>query len=363
MSAQYFIGMMSGTSMDAIDAAVFAFSAHQKIEMLATHSTPIPPSLKKELVSLCSPGENAIFRMGTADRWLGECFANCAKTVLKKNGIPLGKIAAIGTHGQTIRHMPSGDFPFTVQIGDPNTIATLTGITTIADFRRRDMALGGQGAPLAPSFHNFLFRDNKKNRVIVNIGGIANITFLPCDTNKKVTGFDTGPGNTLMDAWCAKHLNQDFDQGGAWAASGEVDNALLQHLLNDAYFKKAHPKSTGREYFNLDWLQSHLPINNKPADIQATLLELTAQSISQTIHDQTDIFICGGGAQNTSLLKRLTELNKGAVTSTEALGLHPQWVEAATFAWLAKQTLANKPGNLPSVTGAQKPCVLGAIYR
>ena len=364
MKQQYYIGLMSGTSMDGIDSAVVAFDSNDAFTMVATHCEPMPTALKESLLALCTPGDNAIVRMGETDKKLGACFANSVNTLLKKNGLQPEEIIAIGSHGQNIRHAPNADFPFTLQIGDPNVIAARTGITTVADFRRRDIALGGQGAPLAPGFHQFLFYNAQHDRCIVNIGGIANITLLSKDRRQAVIGYDTGPGNTLMDVWCQQHRQQMFDNHGDWASSGKIQHDLLRKLLADPYFAQASPKSTGREYFNLAWLQHYLKEFDIAAnDVQATLLELTAQSIIQAIDDRnSELFVCGGGAKNLQLINRLKEIHHATVQSTSVIGLDPQWVEAATFAWLAKQTIENKPGNLPSVTGARTRCVLGGIY-
>jgi anhydro-N-acetylmuramic acid kinase len=287
--------------------------------------------------------------------------------LLAEAGCQPAEIIAIGSHGQTIRHIPEGEYRTSFQIGDPNLIAELTGITTVADFRRRDMAAGGQGAPLVPAFHNQVFRASGINRVILNIGGIANITILPGDEEDPVSGFDTGPGNGLMDAWIFKHQGKQFDLNGEWAASGRVRPDLMDQMLADPYFSQAAPKSTGKEYFHLDWLKKHLPKKAKAEDIQASLCELTAMTISQAIQQTApatdEIYVCGGGAHNPHLIQRLNELHKPVnVTSTSELGLSPDWVEATCFAWLAKQTLHQQAANLPSVTGARHNVVLGGIY-
>jgi len=284
--------------------------------------------------------------------------------------VSAAQIIAIGSHGQTIRHRPPGspEGTFTLQIGDPNLIAELTGINTVADFRRRDMAAGGQGAPLVPAFHRAIFHSPNKNRVIVNIGGMANITWLPAQG--PVIGFDTGPGNVLMDTWIAEHLGKSYDQDGAWATSGQVCTTLLAELLAEPYFKMLAPKSTGRENFNRSWLEDHLRrLVSTPAlgDIQATLLELSAITIADSIKglDQIpkEVFVCGGGAYNTALMQRLARLMpQDSVASTAALGVDPQWIEAMAFAWLAQQTLNHRPGNLREVTGATREVILGGVY-
>lgn len=361
MNSEVYIGLMSGTSMDAIDVAVVDFSK-QPLELLATHSEPILPSLKERLIALCMPGDNGVFRLGGTDVELGHALAQAALNGLRKTNIKASDVIAIGSHGQTVRHMPNSEFPFTLQIGDPNIIALRTGITTVADFRRRDVAAGGQGAPLAPAFHRYLFADEAKKRIILNIGGIANITVL---NGGDVIGFDTGPGNTLLDAWCIKYRNRDFDQNGEWARSGKINEELLTKLLRDDYFKKTPPKSTGREYFNLPWLNTFLNAE-KPEDVQATLTALTAQSIADAITpyaSDAELIVCGGGVHNTFLMEQLRQRCKNiVVNSTEALGVDPDWIEAMAFAWLAKQTLENQPGNIPSVTGAEVQTTLGGIY-
>lgn len=374
---ELYIGLMSGTSMDAVDAALVDFNA-AKPELIATHSQSIPAALKKALLDLCKPGHDEINRMGQLDIEVGLLFAETANQLLLKNSLSNSEIKAIGSHGQTIRHQPTGNHPFTLQIGDPNIIAEKTGITTLADFRRRDMAAGGQGAPLTPGFHNEIFRTASEDRIILNLGGIANITWLPANSNLPVIGFDTGPGNTLLDAWISKHLNKNHDEKGAWAASGKIDVKLLDAMLADDYFKLSHPKSTGREYFNLQWLEkillgNHLQntgdtkSNGRIAEnIQATLCELTVLSIAITIDKlikPCKILVCGGGIKNHYLIERL-KINCpwSSIHSTDEYGVPPQWLEAMAWAWLAKQTLNKKPGNLPTVTGASKKVILGAVY-
>ncbi|MCB1827823.1 MAG: anhydro-N-acetylmuramic acid kinase, partial [Coxiellaceae bacterium] len=356
---------MSGTSLDAVDAALMDFSDDTPT-LIATHQHEIPNTLRDAIVELCAPGENAIQRMGETDNKLGHLFSDSVLSLLEKAKYNASDIAAIGSHGQTIRHIPNSETPFTLQIGDPNIIAATTNITTVADFRRRDMALGGQAAPLAPAFHDYLFRNRQTDTAVLNIGGIANITLLPEDAHQKIIGFDTGPGNTLLDAWCLKQTGKPFDHNGEWALSGNCNHELLQQLFADPYFKKAAPKSTGREYFHLDWLAKHLTPTTKAEDVQATLLELTAKSIADALASQTlkteCLYLCGGGAQNNALIERLKNLTQINITTTETVGIHPDWIEAAAFAWLARQTLSNKPGNIPSVTGASKASVLGAIY-
>jgi len=373
MSSDYFIGLMSGTSLDAIDAVLVNFSSGTAT-ITETLSHPIPESLHSDLLALCQPGDNEIERMGHTDTQLGILFAEAVKQLLNKANIAATEVNAIGSHGQTIRHAPeggpNGGSPFTLQIGDANQIAEHTGITTVADFRRRDMAAGGQGAPLVPAFHAASFQSSDYARVILNIGGIANITILPSDPDSVISGFDTGPGNGLMDAWIQKNKQQHFDQDGQWASSGNVNEKLLKHLLSNDYFSKSPPKSTGRELFNLGWLEQQLSsVDEKISveDVQATLCELSTISITDAIKQhspETDEVIgCGGGTHNSFLMKRLSErLKPIEVKTTDELGLPAGWVEATAFAWLAKETLAHRAGNMPGVTGASHPVVLGGIY-
>lgn len=304
--------------------------------------------------------------MAEADSELGFLFAQACLSLLKNANLPASAVRAIGSHGQTIQHQPNAKIPYTLQIGDPNIIAAKTGITTVADFRRRDIALGGQGAPLTPAFHHYVFADLHENNWVINIGGIANVSFLPANQDLPILGFDIGPGNTLLDSWCYKHRQQSYDANGLWAASGKIIPALLEKLLQDSYFHQSFPKSTGRDYFNLSWLNHFLEDAFAPQDVQATLLELTARTIFNAINSfnlKGSIWICGGGAENNTLLARLSDLCRGfKVATTEGKGLHPKWVEATAFAWLARQTLLGKPGNLPSVTGAHRLSVTGAIY-
>lgn len=360
-----FIGLMSGTSVDGIDAALVDFSDDQA-KVIATHYAPYSPELREKILALCQKGENEIQRMGELDVVLGKAFAQATNHLLSTQSIKASDIQAIGSHGQTIRHHPQS---FTLQIGDPNIIAAETGITTVADFRRKDIAFGGHGAPLVPAFHRHIFSDTTKNRVIVNIGGIANITLLSAKKPENIIGFDTGPGNVLMDAWIKLHKNELHDKNGAWAATGKIQKELLQQLLSDNYFQLPAPKSTGREHFNLPWLEqqlSHYP-NEEAANIQATLAEFTAQTIFNDIQkliSNGEILVCGGGTHNAFLMSRLTEISKPhfTVASTQKYGVNPDWVEALAFAWLARQTLQQQPGNLPSVTGAKKLAVLGGVY-
>lgn len=365
---QLYIGLMSGTSADAIDAILVDLQSTP--QLLAQHTLPLPSQIRQKIHALSIPGDNEIDRMGLLDADLGKLFAQATQEVITKAGISAAQVTAIGSHGQTIRHRPPGSLGgiFTTQIADPNLIAELTGITTVADFRRRDMAAGGQGAPLVPAFHRAIFHTQDKDRVIVNIGGMANITWLPAQG--LVRGFDTGPGNVLMDIWIAKHLGKAYDQDGSWAAQGQVCAVLLAELLAEPYFTMPAPKSTGRERFNSSWLAEHLQklaSTPAPVDVQTTLLELTAMTVANSIKDlsQTpkEVFVCGGGAYNTSLMQKLMQLlPQDFVASTTVLGVDPQWTESMAFAWLAQQTINHRPGNLREVTGATREVILGGVY-
>jgi anhydro-N-acetylmuramic acid kinase len=369
MNHEYYIGIMSGTSIDAIDAALVDFKSHPP-QLVASHTKLFPENLRDELNALCSPGADEINRLGAADHQLGKLFATTVKELLTSAKIAANQIKAIGSHGQTIRHQPQGLYPFTLQIGDPNIIAEETQIKTVADFRKRDLACGGQGAPLTPAFHDYLFRHDHKNRVILNLGGIANITFLSSDIQTAVIGFDTGPANTLLDNWIKKNKQKNYDENGTWAASGKINSALLDILLEDSYFKQSSPKSTGREYFNLTWLENYLQqLNSKlsPEDIQATLCELTVMTIMNDIRKVMpfpgEILVCGGGIKNQYLIERLKfHASDYTLHSTKEFGVPSEWIEAMAFAWLARQTLHEKSGNIPSVTGAKKNTILGGIY-
>lgn len=363
-----YIGLMSGTSMDGIDAALVEFG-DRRCRVLATQSQKYADALRSALLNaVCAPERCTVDTIGHLDNWVGDAFCDAVLHLLSKSGTDPAQIVAIGSHGQTLRHQPRVDRPFTLQIGDPNIIAARTGITTVADFRRRDVALGGEGAPLLPRFHDWLFSDGKINRVVLNIGGIANITILPAGS-KDITGFDTGPGNTLLDAWIKASRGQDFDQDGNWAKSGQASSMLLELLLRDPFFALPPPKSTGFEYFNLVWLRQALADieDLNEADVQATLCALTATSIAAAIGTYApgtrELLICGGGVCNRDLVHRIASaLTTVQVHSTADFGLEPAWVEAAAFAWFAKRCLDGEYGNLPGVTGATRAAVLGGIY-
>jgi len=362
--SHYYIGLLSGTSMDGVDAAIVDFSK-DKPRLVAYHAEPIPEILREKTRLLCVPGDNEINRLGEADAEWGRLFALVTQKLLKQADISAKDIIAIGSHGQTIRHKPNGAVPFTLQIGDPNTIAALTHITTVADFRRMDMAFGGQGAPLAPAFHRYLFQNNDQDTLVINIGGIANMTYLPADPNQKIIGFDTGPGNTLMDAWCRQHLNTPFDENGQWAMQGQVDELLLLRLLNDPYFSQCSPKSTGPEYFHLTWVNS----NASPENTQRTLLELTVQSIANEARKfattaRCNILLCGGGAHNIALVARMKTLlgERFVVSLTDEHDAPSHWLEAMLFAWLAKLRIEETTLDLHKITGSKSLAILGGVY-
>lgn len=365
---EYYIGLMSGTSIDAIDV-VLAQIDEQEIKVTAAHTHPIPITIKQAIFDLCQPGENEIDRMGKLDHQLGSLFAEAANRLIEQSGVDPKQIKAIGSHGQTIRHRPDSDHPFTLQIANPALICQLSNITTVADFRRADMAAGGQGAPLVPAFHDALFSHATKDRVILNIGGMANISILPANENIAVSGFDTGPGNVLLNAWIAEHKQQPYDENGTWSSSYTYDQILLNSLLSHPYFKKQPPKSTGRETFDLSWINkvlSGLKASVKPGIVQSTLCELTARSITDAIKNHAphtaEILVCGGGAHNRDLIARIESQSQLTVKLTDEFGIKADYVEAAAFAWFARQTLHMEPANLPSVTGAKHPVILGAIY-
>ena len=365
-----FIGLMSGTSMDGIDAALVQFGDHE-CDVLTVCAVDYPASLRDELLAASrQPAACTVDRIGQLDQWVGECFRDAALRLIDESNADASSITAIGSHGQTLRHQPRAARPFSLQIGDPNVIAMGTGITTVADFRRRDIAAGGEGAPLAPAFHQWLFADADKSRAVLNIGGIANVTMLTPGSDA-VIGFDTGPGNSLLDGWIRSHRDVPFDANGDWAKEGSVDESLLGLMLEDPYFGQAPPKSTGFEYFNGGWVRSKIAgLGEKKVsvvDVQSTLAELTARTIATSIlthaPDISDVLVCGGGIHNTDLIDRLRSYLSGvSVASTETCGLHPDWVESAAFAWLAKRRLEGKAGNLPEVTGANSRQVLGAVF-
>lgn len=399
-----YIGMMSGTSLDGMDAVLCQFGndssaetdTQQPMRLIATHSQDFPHRLREVLLALCQP--NGVQELKpTADEpnseldwfgWASKAYAEFASdvvnTLLQQSNTDVESVLAIGCHGQTVRHRPQ--MGFSLQLVDANIISERTGISVVSDFRRRDMAVGGQGAPLVPAFHQALFATPDSTRVLLNLGGIANITVLPASASAnntsnpkqvdKVIGYDTGPANLLLDAWTALHTDKDYDAAGAWAQSGQVVEPLLNQLIEHPFFARTYPKSTGREDFNLAWLQNELQkfdqasahIRYSSADVQATLTELTAMSASMQINmfinakENSSVYVCGGGALNDYLMTRLqAHLPHCTVETTASLGLNPAWVEAVAFAWLARQTLMGETGNLPAVTGANKGVVLGQV--
>jgi len=364
-TTETFIGLMSGTSIDAIDAAAVTIDNNNNIDVVATHTHPIPDEIKHSIASLCQPGENEIMRMGKLDCELGDLFADATLELLRLSNIGAPQVTAIGSHGQTIRHSPNGEHPFTLQIANPARISECTNITTVADFRRSDMAAGGQGAPLVPAFHHAVFFDEEINRVILNIGGMANISIL--EKNEEISGFDTGPGNILLNEWIQQQQKLPYDNNGEWSKSNSTNTTLIEQMLDDPYFPQSPPKSTGREYFNLNWVKGFLAdTNDTPGNIQSTLCELTARSISDAVRQYAkncqQILVCGGGAHNKDLMSRLQKHCDTDICSTAKYGLDPDYVEAAAFAWFARQTLHGEPSNAPAVTGAKHPVLLGAIY-
>lgn len=362
--SEYYIGLMSGTSVDGVDAVLAELSGSPR-GVAAAH-VPFPAALRRELNALQSSGEDEIHRAALAANALMDCCATAVFAVIEQAGIGSADVAAIGVHGQTVRHRP--ELGYTTQLANPARLAEATAITVVADFRSRDIAAGGQGAPLVPALHAALFRQDDRHRVVVNLGGIANLTDLP--PFGPVGGFDTGPGNTLLDAWCERHTGAPFDRDGAWAATGELDAALLRALKADAYFARPPPKSTGRDRFHLPWLETRVASLRppaEPADVQRTLLALTAQTVAEAIAahcgNAMEVLLCGGGANNTALRAELEEaLAPRRMTTTARLGIPVGEVEALAFAWLARETMARRASSLPSVTGAKGTRVLGAIY-
>jgi anhydro-N-acetylmuramic acid kinase len=361
-----YIGLISGTSADGIDAALVRFE-QDRPHLIHALTHPWPDTLRTQILRVAQDETHLdLDAYGRLDVAIGRTFAQATQNLLEHSGTRASAVRAIGSHGQTIRHRPAGEFPFTLQIGDASVIAERSGIDVVADFRRADVAAGGQGAPLLPAVHAMLLAHSGHTRIVLNLGGIANITVLSADG--RVSGFDTGPANGLMDAWCLRHRGEAFDRDGAFAANGKVSEVLLAQLLSDPYFALLPPKSTGREHFHLAWLDAQLSgFSLSPADIQATLLELTARSVADAIErhadDAVDVLICGGGVHNATLVQRLRQLLKPRdLGSTAAHGVDPDYLEATAFAWLARQRLLGLPGNLPAVTGARGLRVLGAVY-
>jgi anhydro-N-acetylmuramic acid kinase len=365
MRRELYAGVMSGTSLDGVDVVVaeFATGPGRPCELLAATATSFAATLRDELVALQRAGGDELARAARAANALADMYASAITTTARAAGVAITDLVAAGVHGQTVRHRP--DQGWTVQLNNPARVAELAGVTVVADFRSRDVAAGGEGAPLVPAFHAAMF-GGERHRVIVNVGGIANLTDLP--PGGTVRGFDTGPGNVLLDAWHGRHRGGRYDADGAWARSGRVDSALLAGLLTEPFFARRPPKSTGRDLFDLGWLEAALVGHRfTPVDVQATLVALTARTIADAIRaecaEAVEVLVCGGGAKNPLLMRALvTELVPRTVTTTTALGVAVEHVEALAFAWLARETLAGRPGNLPAVTGARGPRILGAVY-
>ena len=369
-----YLGLISGTSVDTVDAAVASFGPEMAdARVVHAHGHPIPPRLRRDLLAAAAKERTTtLARIARLDVEVGHLFADAALSAIRQAGCERADVIAVGSHGQTVRHEPDGRWPSTTQIGDPNVIAQRTGITTVADFRRRDVAAGGQGAPLAPVFHQAVMSHSSLRRAVVNLGGIANVSLLdPANARGRgPLGFDCGPANGLLDAWARRRLDAPFDQDGDWAASGAVHGPLLERMLADPYFSRPAPKSTGRGYFDEGWIDGQIrsaaePI--APADVQRTLCELCAATVAESIErygpETAEVYLCGGGVHNRTLVERLSaRLAPRMVGRTDVLGISADYVEAAAFAWLAKCTLDGAPGNLPSVTGASEAVVLGGVY-
>jgi anhydro-N-acetylmuramic acid kinase len=369
-----YLGLISGTSADGIDVALATFGRRPRLIAGITH--PYAPRVRERIITLSqSESRIALDEIGTLDVDIGRAFGEAAQKLLKRERIAPADIRAIGSHGQTLRHRPLGAAPYTLQLGDPNVIAELTGITTIADFRRRDVAAGGHGAPLAPAFHAAMLGHTGRTRIVLNLGGIANVTILPGNRKQALRGFDTGPASCLLDAWVEQHLDQPYDKNGAFAASGRVDATLLARLKTEPYFSAPPPKSTGRDLFHLEWLRGHLRgLALSPRDVQATLVALSAQTIAEAIRehakDVQDVLVCGGGVHNAALMNAIAAALAPPLSSTlipvasiATLGVDPDYVEAMTFAWLARERLARRPlADVPGVTGARGARVLGGVY-
>jgi len=359
--ASLFVGLMSGTSLDGADAALVDLSPSIP-HTLAFATVPFPAALREQIMSLSEPGKDSLELAGRVSIELADLYARAVEAVLVGGGVTRGAITAIGCHGQTVRHRP--DLGFTIQLNDPARLAERTGIDVVADFRRRDMAAGGQGAPLVPAFHEAVFRDTQRSRAVVNIGGISNITWLP--PGRKTLGFDCGPGNVLLDGWARRHLGRDFDEDGQWASRGRTDAGLLDRLLEEPFLDAPPPKSTGRELFRLAWLEEKLPRAYQPEDVQSTLTDFTARSIVDSIDrfcpETQEIYLSGGGARNGALVTRIADLARRPVEKTDTLGVPTGHVESMAFAWLAMKCMRREPVDLTAATGARAPRVLGAIY-
>lgn len=358
----FYVGLMSGTSLDGADAALVDFSGAAP-RTVAFATVVFSEGLRERVLALCEPGRDTLELAGQVTLELAELYARAVQEVLAAGQTPPGTVAAIGCHGQTVRHRP--DLGFTIQLNDPARLAELTGIDVVADFRRRDMAAGGQGAPLVPAFHEALFRSATRSRAVVNIGGIGNVTWLP--SHGPTLGFDSGPGNVLLDGWTRKHLGRQFDEDGRWAAAGRTDEALLERLLQEPFLGAAPPKSTGRELFRMDWLQRRLPADYRTADVQSTLTDFTARTVVDAIDrycpGTDEIYLAGGGARNGALVERIRALaGTRPVALTDVLGVPTAHVESMAFAWLAMKCTRREAVDLTAVTGARAPRILGAVY-
>lgn len=365
MKSGHFIGVMSGTSLDGIDVVLAAINENV-VAQQASLSYPIPIALKEDILAICQGQQLTLSQFGRLDTRLGRLFADAVLALMRQEKLQAADIIAIGCHGQTVWHEPTGEAPHTLQIGDNNQIVAKTGVTVVGDFRRRDIALGGQGAPLVPAFHHALLAHPVERRIVLNIGGIANLSLLA--PGVPVRGYDTGPGNMLMDAWIWRQCGKPYDKDAQWASEGKVLLPLLQNMLSDPWFALPAPKSTGREYFNYGWLEQHLARFSglRAQDVQATLVELTAVTIAEQVMLSGGcerLLVCGGGARNPLLMARLAALLPGTeVSTTDAAGISGDDMEALAFAWLAWRTMSGLPGNLPSVTGASEASILGAIF-
>jgi anhydro-N-acetylmuramic acid kinase len=357
-----FVGLMSGTSLDGADAALVDFG-QGKPRTLAFATVAFTDELRDRILALSEPGRDSLDLAAVVSMELADLYARAVEDVIAAGGLRREQVAAVGCHGQTVRHRP--DRGFTIQLNDPARLAELTGLSVVADFRRRDMAAGGQGAPLVPAFHEAMFRHPERSRVVVNIGGIGNITWLP--PGGPTLGFDCGPGNVLLDGWARKHIGALFDEDGRWAAAGRTDEGLLKRLLDEPFLREAPPKSTGRELFRLAWLQERLPADYRTVDVQSTLTDFTACSIMNAIDrfcpGTTEVYLSGGGARNGSLVQRIRTLaGERSVATTDALGVPTAHVESMAFAWRAMKCVRREPVDLTAVTGARAPRILGALY-
>lgn len=366
--SELYLGLISGTSLDGVDAALVAFEDGRP-RLSASLGLPYPEELLRDVQRAADPAESLTAdQIGALDARIGDHFARAALDLLGRAGVTPAEVTAIGSHGQTVAHEAGGPHPYSVQLGDPNRVAEATGIDTVADFRRRDLAAGGQGAPLMPGFHETIFRLEGRDTAVLNLGGIANLTLLPGDAERHTIGFDTGPANCLLDLWARRCLGRGYDEDGALARRGKPDDDLLASMLSDRFFHRPPPKSTGTQHFGEAWLDRALGRQQRrPEDVAATLTDLTAVTVRDALADAgsrpAQLLCCGGGAHNRFLLERLAaHLPDTTVATTEAAGIPPDWVEAMGFAWLARETLAGRPGNRYTVTGAAGPRVLGALY-